>query len=80
MRNEDAFINRMQPLADSERLLQRKEGFGTRNEKTLGFLVVMYSPFIEGFFCCCWYDSKFTINCLGLYNESSSQINLAVYY
>ena len=80
MRNEDAFINRMQPLADIERLLQRKERFGTRNEKTLGFLVVMYSPFIKGFFCCCWYDSKLTINCLGLYNKSSSQINLAVYY
>lgn len=42
MKNEDCFLNRIQPLGDWTRLMQKDERFGGKNEKTLGFLVVCF--------------------------------------
>lgn len=40
MKNENCFLNKLQPLSDVPRLLQKKERFGSYNDKTIGFLVV----------------------------------------
>lgn len=39
MKMEDSFLNRLQPLENFPKLFEKKERFGTYNEKTLGFLL-----------------------------------------
>ena len=40
MNPKDSFLTKLQPLEDLPRLYEKKERFGTYNEKTLGFLLV----------------------------------------
>lgn len=40
MKPEDNFLEKLQPLEDIPRLLERTERFGTYNEKTLGMQLV----------------------------------------
>lgn len=46
MKHDDAFINKLQPMKDIGRLMQKQERFGTKNEKTIGFLVVLFISYI----------------------------------
>lgn len=39
MKMEDSFLNRLQPLENFPKLFEKKERFGTYNNKTLGFLL-----------------------------------------
>lgn len=40
MEPEDSFLQKLQPLEDIPRLLERSERFGKYNEKTLGMQLV----------------------------------------
>ena len=40
MAMKDSFLNKLQSLENFPRLFEKKERFGTYNEKTLGFLLV----------------------------------------
>ena len=40
MKMKDSFLNKLQPLEHFPKLFEKKERFGTYNEKTLGFLLV----------------------------------------
>ena len=42
MKMEDSFLNKLQPLENFPKLFEKKERFGTYNEKTLGFLLVSF--------------------------------------
>lgn len=46
MKMEDSFLNKLQPLENFPKLFERKERFGTYNEKTLGFLLVITLIFV----------------------------------
>lgn len=39
MKMKDSFLNRLQPLEDFPKLFEKKERFGTYNDRTLGFLL-----------------------------------------
>jgi len=43
MKQEDSFLNRLQPLSEMHKLMDKRIRFGGYNEKTLGFLVVRNS-------------------------------------
>ena len=43
MTMKDSFLNKLQPLENFPKLFEKKERFGTYNEKTLGFLLVGFN-------------------------------------
>ena len=42
MEQKNSFLNKIQPLSQLHKLMDKKVRFGEFNEKTVGFLVVRY--------------------------------------